>query len=75
MSETAEEHGTFATLAELVTHCEGGDCPNHAREWEGVKERIIEAAYGDRDGVAEAARALGLVPTAIEVVPHGQGVA
>jgi len=34
------------TLRSVIDHCQDGSCSAHAEEWEGVKTKIVQEAYG-----------------------------
>ena len=61
----------FATLQEVVAHCEGGQCPAHAKEWEDLKTQIVEAAYENMppELVETKALELNLIPKTITFAP------
>jgi hypothetical protein len=32
-------------LSTVIQHCESGECVSHAKQWDGIKARIIQGAY------------------------------
>lgn len=56
-------------LSEIIAHCEGGQCPGHAAQWQAIKTQIVEESWKNiPDDVLEAQGiARGLVPTRIVI--------
>ena len=57
----------FPGLTAVIAHCEGGQCPSHAQQWEEVKAKIVQKAIPllPKEIIRKRGLELGLIPKEI----------
>lgn len=70
LSQELERASAYPSVSEFVTHCESGECADHAAQWQAIKSKIVEIAYANipRELVVQKGLELGEIPRRIVIV-------